>query len=141
MKLKWRNADETVMYGLGLSCLDEQVSTSEGLAHCTMYIVPEAWYTGAFIGMFDLLYGPNAPINAKFPQLALFVDDKHSDGSSLAILGEHKLWEKGDPMFEGSVFFHFPSFYNLKTNLIDLQMNTAHLIRKHKALMPWLGKN
>jgi hypothetical protein len=138
MLLRWSNEkNETVVVGCASIAIDEQVPTQEGLAAGTMYVVPEVEYTGAFMELFDLLYGPRAPINALFPALRLWVDGVLQDGSTLAIFGEHQLWVQGDPVFTRNVFLHLPRFYELKTNVMDLTLHAGMLIHKHRDRLPW----
>lgn len=136
MLVTWSNDREVVVYGRA-EALDEHVTTAEGFAAAVLYLVPRAWYTGAFLEMYDLLYGPRAPINAMFPQLRLRVDSVLQDGSSIAIFGEHRLWEEGEPSFDGSVFLHMPRFFELKTNGLELQLQAANLIYKNRDRLPW----
>lgn len=138
MILRWSNErNETVVVGTACEALDVHVNTQEGLASGTMYISPEIEYTGAFMELFDLLYGPRAPINALFPALRLWVDSVLQDGSTLAVFGEHQLWVCGEPVFTGNVFLHLPRFYELKTNVMDLTLQAGALIHEHRDRLPW----
>ena len=137
MFLTWSNDREVVVYGQAIEGIDEHVSTATGLASAVLYLVPHAWYTGAFLEMYDILYGPRAPINAMFPQLRLRVDGVLQDGSSIAIFGEHRLWEDSEPVFDGSAFLHMPLFFELKTNGLQLQLQASSLIYKYRDALPW----
>lgn len=137
MRVTWSNEHETVVYGWCPAAIDDHVATAEGLASAILYPVPHARYTGAFIELYDMLYGPRAPINELFPYLRLRVDGVLQEGSSIAVFGEHRLWEQGDPVFDGSVFLHLPRFMDLKSNGLSLQIQAAALIRKHRDSLPW----
>ena len=136
LHLKWTEGPETVMSGVASGWVDEQLAATSNTVPCTIYAVPEAWYTAGFMVLYDLLYGPNAPVNAKFPRLKLSVDGAEQPGSTMAVLGTHRLWVRGEPAFDGCFFFHFPLFYELKANLLDLQIGMGLMVKKHLALLP-----